>query len=95
MTGTAMVAGAAAASPRFGRRGDELGTALEAESRDFLAYFAAVALGTLDFWFIVEDDLLEVLVAFGAMIFKYGHSRAPFFSLIITKGWGEGNSNAE
>jgi len=32
MTGTAMVAGAAAASPRFGGRGDKLGTALEAES---------------------------------------------------------------
>jgi hypothetical protein len=79
MTGAAMVVGATAASARFGGRGDELGPALEAESGDFLAYFAAVALGTLDFWFTVEDDLLEVLVAFGAMIFKYGHSRAPFF----------------
>jgi len=79
MTGTAMVAGAAAASPRFGRRGDELRTALEAESRDFLTNLAAVALGAMDFGFIVEDDLLEVLVAFGAMVFKNRHSRAPFF----------------
>ena len=83
-----MVAGATAASPRFGRRGDELGPTLEAESGDLLAHFAAVALGTLDFWFSVEDDFLEVLVAFRAMVFKDGHSRTPFFCLIITKGLG-------
>jgi hypothetical protein len=64
VTGTAMMAGAAAASPRFGRRSDKLGTALEAESRDFLAHLAVVALGALDFGFIVEDDFFEVLVAF-------------------------------
>jgi hypothetical protein len=74
MTGTAMVAGAAAASPRFGGRGDKLGTALEAESRDFLAHLAVVALGALDFGFIVEDDLFEVLVTFGAVVFEDGHS---------------------
>jgi hypothetical protein len=79
MAGTAMVAGTAAASARFGRSGDKLGPALEAESGDFLAHFAALALGTLDFGFIVEDDLLEVLVAFGAMVFKNRHSRSPFF----------------
>ena len=79
MTGAAMVAGATAASPRFGRRGDELGPALEAESGDLLAHFAAVALGALDFWFSVEDDFLEVLVAFRAVVFKDGHSRTPFF----------------
>jgi hypothetical protein len=79
MTGTAMVAGAAATSSRFGRRGDELGTALEAESRDFLAHFAVVALGALDFGFIGEDDLFKILVAFGAMIFKNRHFRSPFF----------------
>ena len=77
MAGTAMVAGTAAASARFGRRGDKLGPALEAESGDFLAHFAAVALGTLDFGFSVEDDLLEVLVAFGAVVFKNRHSRSP------------------
>jgi hypothetical protein len=69
-----MVAGAAAASPRFGGRGDKLGTALEAESRDFLAHLAVVALGALDFGFIVEDDLFEVLVTFGAVVFEDGHS---------------------
>jgi hypothetical protein len=95
MAGTAVVAGAATASPRFGRRGDKLRTALEAESRDFLAHFTVVALGALDFGFIVEDDFFEVLVAFGAMVFENRHSRAPFFSLIITKGWGEGNVNTE
>jgi hypothetical protein len=95
MAGTAMVAGTTAASARFGRSGDKLGPALEAESGDFLAQFAALALGTLDFGFFVEDDLLEVLVAFGAMVFKNRHSRSPFFYLIITKGWGEGNANAE
>jgi hypothetical protein len=80
MAGTAMVAGTAAASARFGRSGDKLGPALEAESGDFLAHFAAVALGTLDFGFFVEDDLLEVLVAFGAVVFKNRHSRSPFFA---------------
>jgi hypothetical protein len=79
MTGTAMVAGATAASPRLGGRGDKLGTALEAESRDLLAHFAVVALGALDFGFIVEDDLFKILVAFGAMVFKNRHSRTPFF----------------
>jgi len=69
-----MVAGAAAASPRFGGRGDELGTALEAESRDFLAHLAVVALGAQDFGLIVEDDLFEVLVTFGAVVFEDGHS---------------------
>jgi hypothetical protein len=95
MAGTAMVAGATAASPRFGGRGDKLGTALEAESRDFLAHFAVVALGALDFGFIVEDDFFEVLVAFRAVVFENRHPRAPFFSLIITKGWEKGNVNAE
>ena len=90
-----MVAGAAAASPRFGGRGDKLGTALEAESRDFLAHFAVVALGALDFGLVIEDDFFEVLVAFRAVVFENRHSRTPFFSLIITKGWGEGNANAE
>jgi hypothetical protein len=79
MAGTAMMAGAAAASPRFGGRGDKLGTALEAESRDFLAHFAVVAFGALDFGFVVEDDFFEVLVAFRAVVFENRHSRAPFF----------------
>jgi hypothetical protein len=79
MAGTAMVAGATAASPRFGGRGDKLGTALEAESRDFLAHFAVAALGALDFGFIVEDDFFEVLIAFRAVVFENRHSRAPFF----------------
>jgi hypothetical protein len=79
MAGTTMVAGTTAASARFGRSGGKLGPALEAESGDFLTHFAALALGTLDFGFIVKDDLLEVLVAFGAMVFKNRHSRSPFF----------------
>jgi hypothetical protein len=74
MTGTAMVAGAAAASSCFGGRGDKLGTALEAESRDFLGHFAVLALGALDFGLIIEDDLFEVLVTFGAVVFEDGHS---------------------
>jgi hypothetical protein len=74
MAGTAMMAGAAAASPRFGGRGDKLGTALEAESRDFLAHFAVVAFGALDFGFVVEDDFFEVLVAFRAVVFEDRHS---------------------
>ena len=79
VTGTAMVTGTTAASSCLGGRGDELGPAFEAESGDFLAYFAAVAFRALDFRFIAEDDLLEVLVAFGTMVFKDGHSRTPFF----------------
>jgi hypothetical protein len=80
MAGTAVVAGTAAASARLGRSGDKLGSALETESRDFLAHFPAVAVWTLDFGLIVEDDLLEVLVAFGAVEFKNRHSRSPFLA---------------
>jgi hypothetical protein len=79
MAGTAVMAGTAAASAPFGGSGDKLGPALEAEGRDFLAYLAVAALGALNFGFIVEDDLLKVLLAFGAVVFKNGHSRSPFF----------------
>jgi hypothetical protein len=82
MAGTAMVAGTAAASARLGRSGDKLGPALETESGDFFAHLAAVALGTLDFGLIVEDDLLEILVAFGAVELKNRHSRSPLFKRI-------------
>jgi hypothetical protein len=82
MAGTAVVAGTAAASARLGRSGDKLGSALETESGDFFAHLAAVAVGTLDFGLIVEDDLLEVLVAFGAVEFKNRHSRSPLFKRI-------------
>jgi hypothetical protein len=88
MAGTAMVAGTAAASARLGRSGDKLGPALETESGDFLAHSAALAVGTLDFGLIVEDDLLEVLVAFGAVKFKNRHSRSPFLAN-YNKGKGE------
>lgn len=82
MAGTAVMAGAAAASARFGRSGDKLGPALEAEGGDFLAHFPAIASGALDFGFIVGDDLLEVLVALGAVVFKNRHSRSPLFERI-------------
>jgi hypothetical protein len=82
MAGTAVMAGAAAASARFGRSGDKLGPALEAEGGDFLAHFAALALGTLDFGFIVGDDLLEVLFALGTVVFKNRHSRSPLLKSI-------------
>ena len=87
MAGTAMVAGTAAASARFGRSGDKLRPALEAESGDFLAHFAAVALRALDFSLVIEDDLFEVLVAFGAVVFKNRHSRSPFL-FNYNKGMG-------
>jgi hypothetical protein len=80
MAGTAVVAGTAAASARLGRSGDKLRPALETESGYFFAHLAAVAVGTLDFGFIVEDDLLEILVAFGAVEFKNRHSRSPFLA---------------
>jgi hypothetical protein len=82
MAGTAVMAGAAAASSRFGRRGHEFRPALEAEGGDFLVHFAALALGTLDFGFIVEDDLLKVLVALGTAVFKNRHSRSPLLKSI-------------
>jgi hypothetical protein len=81
MAGTAVMAGAAAASARFGRSGDKLGPALEAEGGDFLAHFAALALGALDFGFIVGDDFLEVLFALGTVVFKNRHSRSPFLRM--------------
>jgi hypothetical protein len=74
MAGAAMMAGTAAASPRTGRSGHELGPALKTEGGDFLGHLAAAALGTLNLGLIVEDDLFKILVAFGAMIFEDGHS---------------------
>jgi hypothetical protein len=78
MAGAAMMAGTAAASPRLGGSGHELGPALETEGGDFLGYLAAAALGALNLGLIVEDDLLKVLVAFGTMVFEDGHSQTPF-----------------
>jgi hypothetical protein len=78
MAGAAMMAGTAAASPRLGGSGHELGPALKTEGGDFLGYLAAAALGALNLGLIVEDDLLEVFVAFGTMVFEDGHSQTPF-----------------
>jgi len=87
MAGAAMMAGTAAASPRTGRSGHELGPALKTEGGDFLGHLAAAALGTLNLGLIVEDDLFKILVAFGAMIFENGHSQTPFL-FYYNKGVG-------
>jgi hypothetical protein len=66
------MAGTAAAALGTGG-GDELGSALETEGRNLLAHFPALTLRTFDFGLAVKNDLLEIFLAFFAMIFKNWH----------------------
>jgi hypothetical protein len=66
----------------------ELGSAFEAESRHLLADFSAPAFGALDFGLAVENDLLEIFLAFFTMIFKNWH--IPLLFLIISAAGREG-----
>jgi hypothetical protein len=78
------MAGTAAAALGTGG-GHELGSALEAEGRDLLAYFSALTFRAFDFCLAVENDLLELFLAFFAMIFKNWH-RLLLCSIISAPG---------
>jgi hypothetical protein len=80
------MAGAAAAALGTGG-GHKLGSAIEAEGRDLLAYFPALTFRTFDLGLAVENDLLELFLANLAMIFKNWHKLLLF--LIISVPGGE------
>jgi hypothetical protein len=78
------MAGTAAAALGTGG-GDELGSALETEGRNLLAHLPALTLRTFDFGLTVKNDLLEIFLAFFAMIFKNWH-RLLLCSIISAPG---------
>jgi hypothetical protein len=86
VAGAAVVAGTAAAALGTGG-GHELGSTLEAEGRDLLAYFPALTFRAFDFSLAVENDLLKLFLAIFAMIFKNWHKLLLF--LIISAPGGE------
>jgi hypothetical protein len=53
--------------------GHKLGSTLEAERRNFLAYFPALTFRAFDLSPAVENDLLKFFLAIFAMIFKNWH----------------------
>jgi hypothetical protein len=81
VAGAAVMAGTTAASLGTGG-GHELGSALEAERRNLLAYFSALTFRAFDLSLAVENDLLELFPAIFAMIFKNWHKL--LLSLIIS-----------
>jgi hypothetical protein len=86
MTGAAVVTGTTAATLGTGG-GHKLGSALETEGRDLLAYFPALTFRAFDLSLAVENDLLELFLAIFAMIFKNWHNLLLF--LIISAPGGE------
>jgi hypothetical protein len=82
------MAGTAAAALGAGAGGgDKLGSALETESRDLLAHFPALTFRTFYLGLGVENDLLEIILAIFAMIFKNWHNLLLY--LIISAPPGE------
>jgi hypothetical protein len=89
VAGAAVVAGTAAAALGTGG-GHELGSTLEAEGRDLLAYFPALTFRAFDFGLAVENDLLELFLAIFAMIFKNWHNLLLFNYIRAGRGRQEG-----
>jgi hypothetical protein len=86
VAGAAVVAGTTAAALGTGG-GHKLGSALEAEGRDLLAYFPALTFWAFDLSLAVENDLLELFLAIFTMIFKNWHNLLLF--IIISAPGGE------
>jgi hypothetical protein len=86
VAGAAVVAGTTAAALGTGG-GHELGSALEAERRNLLAYFSTLTFRAFDLSLAVENDLLKLFLAILAMIFKNWHKLLLF--LIISASGGE------
>jgi hypothetical protein len=88
-----MMAGAAAAALRAGG-GDELGSALETERRNFLAHFPALTFRAFDFGLAVKDDLFEIFPAVFAMIFKNWHDLLLPSIISAPRGENKGQKEA-
>jgi hypothetical protein len=77
VAGTAMMAGATAASSRLGGSGDKFWSAFETKSGNLFLDLAAAATGALNFAILIENDLFKFVATFLATKLKNRHSGTP------------------